>query len=77
MNALKGVGDETRGPIPDERTSHAYHVRRRLSVKEEALIPNGACDVRRTAEAERRWQKALRWLRPDFYGMALEEMASA
>lgn len=76
MNAIKGVGDERRGAIPDERTAHAYQVRRRLSVKEEAMIPGGACDVRRTAEAARRWAKALRWLRPEFHEFAIEEMAS-
>lgn len=76
LNAIKGVGDEKRGPIADERGRLSYQVRRRLSVAEEATIPNGACDVRRTAEAERRWEKAQRWMRRDFWPMAIEELTS-
>ncbi len=76
LNAIKGVGDESRGPIADERERLSYQVRRRLSVKEEATIPHGACDVRRTAEAERRWAKAQRWLLPQFYPIALDELTS-
>lgn len=74
LNALRGVGDETRGAIADERERLSYQVRRRLSVKEEAMIPGGACDIRHTEEALRRFQKAKRWLRPEFHAFALDEM---
>lgn len=76
LNAIQGVGDEKRGQIADERGRLSYQVRRRLSAKEEAMIPGGACDIRRTAEAERRFARAQRWLRPDFQPMALEELLS-
>lgn len=76
MNALKGVGDESRGAIADEREKLSYQVRRRLSAREEATIPNGACDVRRTTEAERRFARAQRWMPPQFWSMALEELTS-
>ena len=75
--ALKGVGDESRGPIVDERERLSYQVRRRLSVAEEATIPHGACDIRRTDEAALRWAKALKWLRPEFHDFAIDEMTSA
>jgi hypothetical protein len=76
FNALKGVGDDSRGAIPDERERLSLVVRRRLSVKEEAMIPGGACDIRRTTEAAMRWAKALRWLRPELHEFAMEEMSS-
>lgn len=76
LRAMKGVGDEKRGVILDERESSCYIVRRRLSVQEEAMIPGGACDVRLTVEAATRWVKALRWLRPEFHEMAIAEMTS-
>lgn len=76
LKALKGVGDDKRGLIPDERGDLSYQVRRRLSVKEEAQIPGGACDVRRTAEAHRRWHRAERWIDPRFRHFALDELNS-
>ncbi len=76
LHALRGVGDASRGPIADERERLSYQVRRRLSVQEEATIPGGACDIRRTVEAAQRWAKALRWLRPEFHEFAMDEMSS-
>lgn len=76
LNALKGVGDESRGVIPDERQRLSLVVRRKLSAKEEAMIPGGACDIRRTVEAAQRWAKALRWLRPEFHEIAMDEMSA-
>ena len=74
LDAIAGVGDDSRGTIADERGRLSYQVRRRLSEAEEALIPGGACDIRQTPEAERRFTKAKFWLRPEFHALALDEM---
>lgn len=74
LRALKGVGDEGRGAIADERGRLSYQVRRRLSEEEEALI-GAACDIRQTEEAQKRYERALRWLRPEFRAMAWQEVS--
>ncbi len=76
LNAIKGVGDDSRGPIADERGRLSYQVRRRLSVKEEATIYGGACDLRRTDEADRRLSRALRWLPEGMRAFAQQEVVS-
>jgi hypothetical protein len=49
LNALEGVGSRLFGEY-ENWTGKAYHVRRRLSVEEEAII-GPAVDVRGTREA--------------------------
>lgn len=73
LGALSGAGDPRRGEIADERGRLSYQLRRRLSVKEEAMIPGGACDIRRTEEAQRRYERALPWLPRGYKAKALEE----
>jgi hypothetical protein len=75
MSAIKGVGDKTRGSIPDERGPLSYQVRRRLSLAEEAMGPGGACDIRQTAEALERFGKAQRWLPEYLHAFALDEIS--
>lgn len=57
MNALEGVGDKMLGEW-EEWTGKAYHVRRRLSPEEEAVI-GPAIDVRGTREALERVEALL------------------
>jgi hypothetical protein len=76
LRALRGVGDQTRGKIEDEREKLSYQVRRRLSEQEEALIPGGACDLRRSEEANRRLRAAWRWLPLIMRDWAIEEITS-
>ena len=52
MKALEGIGDATLGEY-HEWSGRAYHLRRRLSVDEAALI-GPVVDVRGTPEAELR-----------------------
>lgn len=73
MNAIKGVGDATLGAW-EERGEKAYHVRRRLSVKEQAVIGD-ACDIRASDEARERLEKALRWLPKFMWEYARQEAA--
>lgn len=60
LEALDGVGSVLRGEW-EEWTGNAYHVRRRLSEAEEAHV-GPVVDVRGTAEAERRYTRAQRFL---------------
>jgi len=76
LRALRGVGDQTRGKIEDEREALSYQVRRRLSAEEEAMIPGGACDVRHSEEAVRRLNAAWRWLPLGLRDFAIEEATS-
>jgi len=63
LEVLEGVGDDALGHW-EESGVKAYHIRRRLSAAEEALI-GPACDLRGSKEAEERLSKAWRYL-PDF-----------
>mgnify|MGYP001601773681 CR=1 FL=1 len=73
LQALDGVGDESRGSIPDERMQVSLVVRRRLSEVEEAII-GSACDIRGTNEAEERLTRAWRWMPPALREFARAEM---
>ena len=74
--AIEGVGDETRGSVPDERTLTAVHVRRRLSEAEEVMIGGGACDIRGTDEALWRYERACRWMTPSMQRAAWAELTT-
>ncbi len=52
MRQLRGVGDAEAGQWP-EWTGRAFHLRRRLSVREERDV-GPVLDIRRTPEAHRR-----------------------
>ena len=49
LSALEGVGDEVAGQW-EEFTGKAFHIRRRLTIEEQALV-GPAVDVRGTQEA--------------------------
>lgn len=51
--ALAGVGDATLGEYEEPLNGRAFHLRRRLSAEEHALVGE-VVDVRGTPEAERR-----------------------
>jgi hypothetical protein len=59
LEALEGVGDAGRGEW-EEWTGRAYHLRRRLSVHEQAQIGD-AVDIRGTAEALRRIERVAKY----------------
>jgi len=71
--ALKGVGDATLGEW-QERGEKAWHVRRRLSTKEQATIGD-MCDLRGEDEGRERLEKALRWLPKFAWEYARQEAA--
>lgn len=71
MKALEGVGDAGLGEW-EERGQDAYHVRRRLTVEEQAPI-GGACDIRGSREAQDQLQNAWKWIR--LYPPAIREFA--
>lgn len=58
--AIKGVGDASLGEW-DEWTGRAFHVRRRLSAREQRNV-GPVVDVRGTPEAERRLSVVRKWL---------------
>lgn len=58
--AIKSVGDATLGEW-EEWTGYAYHVRRRLSAREQQSV-GPVVDVRGTAEANHRLARVRRWL---------------
>lgn len=60
LRELDGVGDVTRGQW-EEWTGRAYHVRRRLSEAEEAVI-GPAVDIRGKPEALERLAAVRKWL---------------
>jgi hypothetical protein len=60
MKALNGVGDTSRGEW-EEWTGRAYHVRRRLSAREQRSVGE-VVDVRGTPEADHRLTRVRRWL---------------
>lgn len=64
LRALTGVGDAVLGEW-QEYSGYANHVRRRLSVSEQARV-GPAIDVRGTAEAERRLRPVRHLLPPDW-----------
>ena len=64
LDALSGVGDASRGEW-EEWTGYAYHVRRRLSLREERAV-GPAIDIRGTTEADARLRRVRQWL-PDGY----------
>lgn len=74
LKELEGVGDEALGQW-EERGDVAYHVRRRLTVEEEATI-GAACDIRGTPEAQERVSRAWAWLQPSLRRFASEEVAA-
>lgn len=78
LDALKGVGDASLGEWRDVGDK-AVHVRRRLSVQEQAVI-GAACDLRRSDVGVERLEKALRWLNllpPAFLAYATAEVYGA
>lgn len=62
VEALTNVGDAAAGEW-HEWTGTAYHIRRRLTTAEAALV-GPAVDVRGTPEADRRWATVARYLPP-------------
>ncbi len=56
------MGDATLGEW-EEWSGKAYHLRRRLSRKEQSLVGN-VVDVRGTAEGKRRYTTVLRYIPP-------------
>lgn len=57
--ALRGVGDASLGEW-EEQGKHALHVRRRLSLQEQAEAKLDMRDIRGTEEAKRRAAKVVR-----------------
>jgi hypothetical protein len=62
--ALGGVGDATRGEW-EEWTGYAFHIRRRLSAREQRSVGD-VVDVRGTPEASRRLSTIRRWLGQEY-----------
>jgi hypothetical protein len=62
MEALVGVGDARLGEW-ESWSGAAYHVKRRLSAKEQELVGE-ALDIRGTKEAVRRFERVKRYLPP-------------
>lgn len=60
LRAIEQVGDPTAGEW-EEYTGRAYHIRRRLSAKEQESV-GPVVDVRGTPEAERRYRRVARFL---------------
>ena len=76
FDLLQGYGDASLGEW-EEPTGAAFHLRRRLSADEEALV-GPPVDVRGTAEASRRAQAVRKWVMeagPDAEGIAAREVA--
>lgn len=73
MRSLHGVGSRERGEWHDW-TGKAYHVRRRLSAKEQLQVGE-VLDVRGTAEAMERFAAIKSVLPQRAAEMALEEIA--
>lgn len=64
FDALKGIGDESRGQW-EEWTGKIYHVKRRLS-RQEQRQTGDARDIRGTREAQKRRAAVQRYIPPDF-----------
>ncbi|BCL83145.1 hypothetical protein ccbrp13_56100 [Ktedonobacteria bacterium brp13] len=62
LEALAGVGDEALGQW-EEWTGSAYHIRRRLSRKEQQAVGQPK-DIRGTPEQQKRYEAVKRYL-PD------------
>jgi hypothetical protein len=77
FGALTGVGDVALGEW-DEWTGRAFHLRRRLSVIEQAAV-GPAIDIRGTPEAIRRLLRVQRYVRmvPNGSGLFTSEMGGA
>lgn len=62
LASLDGVGDASLGQW-EEWSGTAYHIKRRLSAAEQAIVGD-AKDIRKTKEADTRRSAALRFLPP-------------
>jgi hypothetical protein len=60
LTALQGVGDESLGQW-EEWTGQAYHIRRRLTRKEQQSVGEPK-DIRNTPEADKRHKAVQRYL---------------
>lgn len=60
LDALRGVGDETSGQW-EEWSGFAYHVKRRLTAREQRQVGN-VVDIRDTPEAIKRHAAVKRYL---------------
>ena len=74
INQLAGVGNPVR-EWP-EFTGRAYHLRRRVTLKEQA-VTGDALDLRGTSEAMRRWHLAKLELPSAALDIAVEEIGIA
>jgi hypothetical protein len=72
LGALSGVGDASAGQW-HEWTGYAYHVRRRLSLQEMALVGE-AVDLRGTEEAMRRYHATVEALSEVAVALASKEL---
>ena len=72
LSTLLGLGDASLGEW-EERGEVAYHVKRRLTPEEQAVIGD-ACDIRNTDEAQQRLTRAWHWLHPSFREYAKQEI---
>lgn len=73
LKALRGVGSATLGEW-EERGRVAYHVRRRLSPAEAAIVGE-VCDLRRTAEGMMRFESIKHLLPHPALAMAEQELS--
>lgn len=65
-DALKGVGDSTLGEWREVgMTPGVVHLRRRLSVEEQAMGVGAVKDIRGTWEAEKRYKAVERFIPPE------------
>jgi hypothetical protein len=62
LDALRGVGDASLGEW-EEWTGYAFHVRRRLTEREQRQVGE-VVDVRGTPEAQARYERVRRYLPP-------------
>lgn len=72
FEVLEGFGDAGRGQWEDSR-ERAFHLRRRLSEKEQKHI-GGMADLRGTQEAQQRLEIAKRWLPTQMLSFAENEI---
>jgi hypothetical protein len=75
VDGLQGVGDASNGEW-EEFTGRAYHIRRRLSAEEEAVI-GPAVDLRGTPEAVSRFEAVKPFVNAMHEAMANREIKDA